>query len=126
AESRIALGVTDAAELPVSPGHGYLKVGTGPLRRFKAAYVSGPYRASEAGSMSKSQRIYPYASAYIAPADAGTEAPDVPGPSLMDVISGRLAGQNPPAHRVWLPPLTEAPAIATLPGRLVRDPHRER
>ena len=35
------LGVPDAYELPRSPGHGYLKFGTEPLVRFKAAYVSG-------------------------------------------------------------------------------------
>ncbi|MFD0823343.1 FtsK/SpoIIIE domain-containing protein, partial [Micromonospora zhanjiangensis] len=43
-ESRAVLGVPDAYELPRSPGHGYLKFGTEPLTRFKAAYVSGPYR----------------------------------------------------------------------------------
>src|SRR6185312_7380080 len=43
-ESRVVLGVPDAYELPRSPGHGYLRFGTEPLRRFKAAYVSGPYR----------------------------------------------------------------------------------
>ena len=43
-ESRTVLGVPDAYELPRSPGHGYLKFGTEPLVRFKAAYVSGPYR----------------------------------------------------------------------------------
>ena len=35
-------------ELPRSPGHGYLKFGTEPLVRFKAAYVSGPVRTAGA------------------------------------------------------------------------------
>jgi len=43
-ESRSVLGVPDAYELPRTPGHGYLKSGTEPLVRFRAAYVSGPYR----------------------------------------------------------------------------------
>src|SRR4029450_10488734 len=43
-ESRIVLGVPDAYELPQAPGHGYLKVATSTMRRFRAAYVSGPYR----------------------------------------------------------------------------------
>src|SRR5215211_5745907 len=43
-ESRAVLGVPDAYELPRSPGHGYLRYGTEPLVRFKAAYVSGPLR----------------------------------------------------------------------------------
>src|SRR5262249_57828672 len=42
-ESRTVLGVPDAYELPRAPGHGYLKFGTEPLIRFRAAYVSGPY-----------------------------------------------------------------------------------
>ncbi|MFJ4878812.1 type VII secretion protein EccCa [Streptomyces sp. NPDC088745] len=45
AESRAALGVPDAYRLPNVPGSGYLKHGTDELVRFKAAYVSGPYRS---------------------------------------------------------------------------------
>jgi S-DNA-T family DNA segregation ATPase FtsK/SpoIIIE len=122
AESRIALGVSDAAELPASPGHGYLKVGTGPLRRFKAAYVSGPYDAAQVSSIATGRRMYPYSSGYVGQADASPEVPDAPRPSLLDIVVDRLAGQGPPAHRVWLPPLAEAPAIDTLLGGLVRDP----
>jgi S-DNA-T family DNA segregation ATPase FtsK/SpoIIIE len=42
-ESRVVLGVPDAYELPNAPGNGFLKEGTEPLVRFKAAYVSGAY-----------------------------------------------------------------------------------
>lgn len=44
-ESRAVLGVPDAYELPSVPGSGYLKYDTGSMVRFKASYVSGPYRA---------------------------------------------------------------------------------
>ncbi|HEU0090210.1 MAG TPA: type VII secretion protein EccCa, partial [Pseudonocardiaceae bacterium] len=44
-ESRAVLGVPDAYELPPVPGSGYLKFDTASMERFKAAYVSGPYRA---------------------------------------------------------------------------------
>jgi S-DNA-T family DNA segregation ATPase FtsK/SpoIIIE len=127
AESRIALGVTDAADLPSSPGHGYLKVGTEALQRFKAAYVSGPYTPPRRGTVAGGQRIHPFPSAYV----PSTEAPastvdtlDPRAPSLMDIIVGRLQGQGPPAHRVWLPPLADAPAIDTLLGGLVHDHDR--
>ena len=43
-ESRGVLGVPDAYQLPSQPGNGYLKTDTTTLVRFKAAYVSGPYR----------------------------------------------------------------------------------
>src|SRR5699024_1182071 len=46
AESRTAIGVPDAFELPSVPGGGYLKYDTSTLVRFKASYVSGPYRPS--------------------------------------------------------------------------------
>ncbi|MGW5769540.1 type VII secretion protein EccCa [Streptomyces longwoodensis] len=45
AESRAALGVPDAYELPNVPGSGLLTFGTDELVRFKAAYVSGAYRS---------------------------------------------------------------------------------
>ncbi|HEY6494979.1 MAG TPA: type VII secretion protein EccCa [Trebonia sp.] len=41
-ESRGVIGVGSAYELPSQPGHGFLKVDTSNLVRFKAAYVSGP------------------------------------------------------------------------------------
>ena len=42
-----------------------------------------------------------------------------PGPSLMDVVVGRVAGRGPAAHRVWLPPLAEPPNLDNLLGDLV-------
>src|SRR5439155_1966864 len=44
AESRAAIGVPDAFELPSIPCSGYLKFDTSTMVRFKAAYVSGAYR----------------------------------------------------------------------------------
>ena len=49
-----------------------------------------------------------------------------PGDSLLDVIVDRLAGQGPPAHQVWLPPLDVAADLDELLGRLVTDPARGR
>ena len=49
-ESRIVLGVPDAYELPNAPGHGYLKADTQTMLRFRAAYVSGPYRRGRRGA----------------------------------------------------------------------------
>ncbi len=125
-ESRIALGVSDAAELPSSPGHGYLKVGTE-----AAAAVQGRVRlrtvhAAHADPTAAGQHILPYPIGYV-PSPDMPAAPTMPGeraPSLMEVIIGRLCGQGPPAHQVWLPPLADPPAIDTLLGGLVRDPDR--
>ena len=137
-ESRAVLGVPDAYELPRSPGHGYLKFGTEPLLRFKAAYVSGPLRKAgaraAAGGATAVPQVLEYSTRYVpAPkpvkpvetkpeelADQGLAA----GESVLDVMVGRLNGQGPPAHQVWLPPLNLSPALDELLGPVVADPTR--
>ena len=129
-ESRMTLdGATDAAELPSTPGHGFLAVGTEPLQRFKAAYVSGPYRRSSRHRRhpGRCSGCYDYTTAHVpAPADRTPRpAPvDPQAPSLMEVIVDRLAGKGMPAHQVWLPPLAEPPNLDDLLGGLVTDPAR--
>ncbi|MEU6176192.1 type VII secretion protein EccCa [Streptantibioticus parmotrematis] len=128
AESRAALGVPDAYHLPSIPGSGYLKFGTDEMVRFKAAYVSGPYRpgttASGDGSPAVERRPALFTAApvpvtYAVPDPVGSPSPgdrDEAGQAatVLDVIAGRLEGQGPPAHRVWLPPLDEAPPLDEL------------
>ncbi|MGY0233292.1 type VII secretion protein EccCa [Longispora urticae] len=134
-ESRIVLGVNDAYELPNAPGHGYLKSDTTTMHRFRGAYVSGAYRPT--GIQAKShtllqRRIVPYDVAYVpipeAPADLPVEVEEVEAhgkeTSMLDVIVDKLRGQGPPAHQVWLPPLSEPPTIAELLPPLVTDPQR--
>lgn len=114
-ESRAVLGVGDAFDLPKAPGHGYLKFGSEPLQRFKAAYVSGSFtRAGESTTKRRSPEIdliSEFSTRFIPipqrPKDAEPEVNwDVkPGESLMDVMIDRMVGQGPPAHQVWLPPL---------------------
>jgi S-DNA-T family DNA segregation ATPase FtsK/SpoIIIE len=120
-ESRMTLGgVSDAAELPSSPGHGYLRVGTDALQRFKAAYSSGSYRG-QAAPPGRNQpiQILDYTSQHVPMSAATVEPPvDPAAPTLMEVIVGRLAGQGMPAHRVWLPPLDEPPNVDDLLGGL--------
>ena len=134
-ESRVVLGATDAYELPRAPGHGYLRFGTEPLVRFKAAYVSGPYRSQTAEAVAAGDaddRVQEYGTAYVAarlprePA-AGAEAeaaPDAMGESVLDILVSRLAGRGEPAHQVWLPPLKEAPTLDQLLPPLAADPGR--
>ena len=132
-ETRAVLGVPDAYELPRSPGHGYLKSGTEPLVRFQAAYVSGPYRRAGhrrtgAGAAAPAGSCRTRRTPVRGRAGAGrrrTRRPRRrPASSLLDVLVDRLAGQGPPAHQVWLPPLAEPPRArrAARPGR--RDPSR--
>ncbi|SCG58638.1 type VII secretion protein EccCa [Micromonospora coxensis] len=130
-ESRTVLGVPDAHELPRSPGHGYLRAGTDPLVRFRAAYVSGPVRrrgGAGGGGAGGTPRLLTF-STHLVPvpepaAPAALTAVEEEAESLLDVLVGRLAGQGPPAHQVWLPPLDRAPTLDELLGPAGADPQR--
>ena len=123
-ESRIVLGVPDAYELPQAPGHGYLKVDTSTMLRFRGAYVSGPYRAAGISTRSQAvvqRQVVPYGVGFVPlpelPAEpTTTEEVEAPGKqvSMLDVIVDRLRGQGPPAHQVWLPPLADPPSLDEL------------
>ncbi|SCG56375.1 type VII secretion protein EccCa [Micromonospora halophytica] len=130
-ESRTVLGVPDAHELPRSPGHGYLRAGTDPLVRFRAAYVSGPVRRRDGaagGGAGGTPRLLTFSTHLVpVPEPATPAAPtavEEEAESLLDVLVGRLAGQGPPAHQVWLPPLDRAPTLDELLGPAGADPQR--
>ncbi|MFD7136023.1 type VII secretion protein EccCa [Streptomyces sp. NPDC059894] len=128
AESRAALGVPDAYHLPSIPGSGYLKFGTDEMVRFKAAYVSGTYRAGAPevtqGRMPIERRpavftATPVPVVYAAPDPAQPQPAtrqddDALADTVLDVIVQRLEGQGVPAHQVWLPPLDQAPTLDQL------------
>ncbi|MDX3386135.1 type VII secretion protein EccCa [Streptomyces niveiscabiei] len=132
AESRAALGVPDAYELPNVPGSGFLKFGTDEMLRFKAAYVSGVYRsgpqraAVAGGPMLVDRRPVLFTAAevpvsYVQVAQRRTsaepEVDDALADTVLDVIVRRLEAQGPAAHQVWLPPLDSPPSLdSLLPG----------
>ncbi|GAA0326979.1 type VII secretion protein EccC [Streptomyces polychromogenes] len=128
AESRTAIGVPDAYHLPSVPGSGYLKSGTDEMTRFKAAYVSGPYRPGgrepSAGPFPLERRPALFTAATVPAVYAGADpvrpaagpepGEDALADSVLDVIVARLEGQGVPAHQVWLPPLDRSPSLDRL------------
>ncbi|MFG2030369.1 type VII secretion protein EccCa [Streptomyces sp. NPDC048825] len=134
AESRAAIGVPDAYELPNVPGSGLLKFGTGEMVRFKAAYVSGVYRSGtqraslDGGPLPVDRRPVLFTAAEVPvqyvpvpqqrPSAAdGPEVDDALADTVLDVIVRRLEAQGPAAHQVWLPPLDSPPSLdGLLPG----------
>ncbi|MPQ97027.1 type VII secretion protein EccCa [Modestobacter sp. I12A-02628] len=139
-ESRTVLGVPDAYSLPSAPGHGYLKADTAGLRRFRAAYVSGPHRSAstpvevevrpgaevreftarfQAGSAPETAAVDP------TPADGPDDDEQLPeDATVLGVMVRQMVGRGVPAHQVWLPPLDEPdpldalwPDLAVRPGR---------
>jgi S-DNA-T family DNA segregation ATPase FtsK/SpoIIIE len=127
-ESRAVLGVPDAYELPPVPGSGYLKFDTSSMERFKVAYVSGPYRAGQVVAapeeipVTADRRPRLFVPDYVEAPEAPepvvhpeVEVPEkVSEPSVLDVVVAKLAGQGPPAHEVWLPPLDAPPSLDQL------------
>ncbi|GGV88975.1 type VII secretion protein EccC [Streptomyces massasporeus] len=134
AESRAAIGVPDAYELPNVPGSGLLKFGTDEMVRFKAAYVSGVYRsgtqrtALRGGPLPMNRRPVLFTAAEVPvqymtvpqQRPSGSDRPEVDdalADTVLDVIVRRLEAQGPAAHQVWLPPLDSPPPLdALLPG----------
>jgi S-DNA-T family DNA segregation ATPase FtsK/SpoIIIE len=133
AESRAALGVPDAYELPNVPGSGFLKFGTDEMVRFKAAYVSGVHRsgaqqaALAGGPLPVDRRPVLFTAAevpvrYVPAPRQSTESKssgidDALADTVLDVIVKRLEAQGPAAHQVWLPPLDSPPSLdGLLPG----------
>ncbi len=119
-ESRGVLGVPDAYQLPNEPGNGYLKSDTATLTRFKASYVSGAYRTVRRGVESTvlADQVVPYGTATV-PLREVTVAPveadaDVETGTLLSTAVDRLEDAGPPAHQVWLPPLSTAPSLDDL------------
>ncbi|MEU3932110.1 type VII secretion protein EccCa [Streptomyces sp. NPDC029044] len=149
AESRAAIGVPDAYELPNVPGSGLLKFGTDEMVRFKAAYVSGVYRsgtqrtALSGGPLPMDRRPVLFTAAevpvrYLAvpqqhpSASDGPEVDDALADTVLDVIVRRLEAQGPAAHQVWLPPLDSPPpldellpGLTAVPGRGLTQPGYE-
>ncbi|WP_093412847.1 type VII secretion protein EccCa [Saccharopolyspora flava] len=132
-ESRSVIGVPDAYQLPSAPGNGYLRSDVATLSRFKAAYVSAPFkrRTAEQRKAEISRQVVPFGAARLP--DAPAQQVPEPEPeteeeeateTLLQVAVSRLKGQGPPAHQVWLPPLDEPPTLDELLPPLVPDPDR--
>jgi DNA segregation ATPase FtsK/SpoIIIE, S-DNA-T family len=140
-ESRGVLGVTDAYELPLPPGHGFLRTDTSTMVRFKGAYVSGKVRLSSGQVRVASGRvlreIVPFTHSYLpvpeqtleqereqAEADELAAQEQIGAQTLLEVMAGQLAGSGPPAHQVWLPPLHDPPTLDGLLDGLRVTPER--
>lgn len=135
-ESRAVIGVPDAFELPPLPGSGYLKVDNSVFERFKAAYVSGPYRRSTAGPVRARRRVQFFGATnerpriapegdVPGPAGAASGQPDADegraGPSVLDVAVEKMRAGQDRVHQIWLPPLPAWLGLADVDG-LFPDP----
>ncbi|MBZ9640756.1 type VII secretion protein EccCa, partial [Streptomyces sp. PSKA30] len=134
-ESRGVLGVPDAYQLPPQPGAGFLKHSTEGLVRFRAAYVSGPYRRRLTAAVQArvANQIVPWTSSWVVPREPVAapepesqhdEESEETAESLLSIAVERLRDAGPPAHQVWLPPLNEPPTLDSLLPGLTADGDR--
>lgn len=133
-ESRSVIGVPDAYQLPSAPGNGYLRSDVATLIRFKAAYVSAPFkrRTVEQRQEEVRRQVVPFGAARLPdreaepvqpePVETQADEADEPTETLLQVAVSRLRGQGPPAHQVWLPPLADPPTLDQLLPPLAPDP----
>ncbi|WP_256177673.1 type VII secretion protein EccCa [Kitasatospora aureofaciens] len=130
-ESRGVLGVPDAYQLPSQPGNGFLRSDIATLTRFKAAYVSGPYRAPRPAAVRQQAaagQVAVYGTGYVAPRQpvAVLEEPEAEevqeSRSLLALAAEKLVDAGPPAHQVWLPPLGVPPTLDQLLPPLAAHP----
>jgi S-DNA-T family DNA segregation ATPase FtsK/SpoIIIE len=128
-ESRAAIGVPDAHELPPQPGNGIIRTDVSTLTRFKAAYVSGAYRPRQARVDQEivERQVASFQLGHVASrqpeqpaAEAKPEAHD--RPTIMSVVVGKLAQQGAPARQIWLPPLDRPPTLDQLLPALIPEP----
>ncbi|GAB2615641.1 type VII secretion protein EccCa [Kribbella endophytica] len=126
-ESRTVLDTEDAFHLPPLPGFGYLKVDTSVYQRFRAAYVSGPYKGrvlpeeekAKDGPAVRPYLVTPYQQPDLAKLAAEDEKKDdkddsterTTGPTVLGVFVDQVKPAATPVPQVWLPPL---PKVCTL------------
>ncbi|WP_067670593.1 type VII secretion protein EccCa [Nocardia miyunensis] len=144
-DSRDAIGTADAYHLPKKPGSGYLRVGSGDLQRFQAAYVGSTYVAPAQISAASTQRARRPGGGYRPPQrftaafipNTRPEPAPEPDPitpetvetepvTVMEIALQQLAGHGRAAHAMWLPPLNVAPTlerlVSTVPAGSLRIP----
>ncbi|MEW1737157.1 type VII secretion protein EccCa [Nocardia beijingensis] len=135
-DSRDAIGTADAYHLPKKPGAGYLRVGSGDLQRFQAAYVGAPYTPPVQNSAPTAQRVRRAGGGYrppqhftaghivdVRPVPIATPEPVAPTSAvegepvtIMETVLQQFAGHGRPAHKMWLPPLGTPPTLDRLVG----------
>lgn len=130
-ESRTVLNRPDAYHLPPLPGSGYLKFDTTVFARFKAAYVSGPYRPPagqevvDAPPMPAPFPLYNETNAWLKRANpttpTDTDDESAGQHSTLDVVVQRLNKHGNQAHRIWLPPLPSALPLDAVTGELTEQ-----
>lgn len=112
AESRAAIGVPDAVDLPQAPGHALLRCGPGGPVAFRAVHLGDPAPPPHRGGGSGPPRLRAFRNG---PATIHPPSPR-PGPTLLEAQVAALRTAGAPTRRLWLPPLSTPPRLGELVG----------
>ncbi|OMC00093.1 type VII secretion protein EccC [Mycobacterium sp. NS-7484] len=107
-ESRSVLGISDAYELPNTPGAAYLKTPSGEIVKFQTAFASAPHTLGQPAFRAKDSDD-PAPRRFSLSWTASTRpSPPAATTTVLQRVVDRLSGHGTPAHQVWLPPLPAA------------------
>lgn len=108
-ESRSVLGISDAYELPNTPGAAYLKTPSGEIIRFQTAFASAAHSVGQRVDRRAGESDIP-APRRFSVSWAVSAQPPTPlvTTTVLQRVVDRLSGHGAPAHQVWLPPLPAA------------------
>ncbi len=134
-ESRSVLGTTAAYEDDLEAGAGYIRADNN-LERFKAAYVSAPVKVqgpAETAAPAPARpdlAVLPFTHGYLAPRStpsdpmetmngsaqngSATDEEESDGATVYTSMLDRLSNVGPPARKIWLAPLSDAPPLSDL------------
>lgn len=121
-ESRAAIGVADAVELPGFPGAAYLRTSDGSLTRFQTICVStGRLLVTRmpANPEETMAAVQPFRWNPVGPKPQRDAS--VLQRSIFETVIEQLAGRGRPAHAIWLPPLPTSLNLADIQGNLERN-----
>ncbi|MGW1276327.1 type VII secretion protein EccCb [Streptomyces tsukubensis] len=86
--------------------------------------AAGTTASAPTGAMTRTDADTPAGTPGGHPGSGAPGAPGAFGDSLLDVLVRRTAGQGPPAHQVWLPPLGDPVSLDVLLPQLETTPER--
>lgn len=122
AESRAAIGVSDAAQLPSTPGVALLRTSDGHLKRFQSIHVGAQYSELSIKDDQHFSASLPVVQQFSALASnlVHQEPSSESGLPFIDLVVAKLKFHGPQAHQIWLQPQIGSPQLSMVIGAVTK------